>query len=332
MKAVVLKCRPNSEFHFGVPSVDQNSSLDTTSVIFHSDTLFSAIINTVAKVFPDDVELFINLFGYGNYSPKIKVSSGFYCIELQGKMIYFLPKPIDYNLEITDNHKLVKKVMFVSTEIWKQNIRPIDWEKKAVILQDKFVVSKEEWQNKRNYRVYHTNSVPKVHVHKPDKEDSIFYQTNLIIADGKQYVDNSSVHFYFLLEEELNEEDKKKLLTILNLLPIEGIGGERSSGCGKFENIEFRDDFPTDFVGNRRCSVSLSIPQDISEFKQFQYYNLVTRGGRNIGFNNQYLKKVKMILEGAVIESNAQGSVVDISPQSQKDYLRYGRTFSLPIT
>lgn len=339
MKAIILKCKPNAQFHLGKIAIDEDTSLNETSEIIHSDTLFSALVNVYDKIFGDTND-FIALFEKGN----IKISSCFYCLELEKetqldkKFIYFLPKPIHYNLVDvgSDNRKAFKKVKYISLGVWEAGTKPDAFETLTKI-DNKFVCLQNEVSKGKaaNLQIYNEIDLPKVAVHKPTKKDSIYYQTNIQIADNG----NTDIkpHFYFLLEDEqLDEVQKNRLNTCLHVLADTGIGGERSTGCGTFEGIEIRDFNIKVENATNHVAISLISPQDKAELGGIMCYQTITRGGRRIGIESArtYLKQVRMVAEGALLgHKNVKGKLVDISPErvAKKSFLRNGLTFSLPI-
>lgn len=62
MKAVILRCKPNAQFHFGKVALDSNMALANTSNYIHSDTLFSGLMNACAVLYPNQVQSFIDAF------------------------------------------------------------------------------------------------------------------------------------------------------------------------------------------------------------------------------------------------------------------------------
>ncbi len=257
MQAVILKCPPHAQFHFGRIAPDQNTSLDDTSTFIHSDTLFSSIVNTAARILePNELSMLLGWFESEN-AAKVRISSGFYCLETGEQYIYFLPKPVTWvakNTTKSKELKKIKKVAFVSKKIWEEGIKPDQWEATCHFIQDKFVIHSSELENVNiPPRIYHKDSLPKVNVHKPNRDNSIYYQTNIQL----QSTASIGVHFYFLLEHDLDEEAYRLLETVLNWIPEEGIGGERTVGCGQLAAIDYKD-FQLNINGTSRyCGISL---------------------------------------------------------------------------
>jgi CRISPR-associated protein Csm4 len=336
-QAIILKCSPQSRFHFGRVAIDADTSLNDSSMMPHSDTLFSAMIHLSARLFETETEVnnFVELFGKDALEPKIRLSSGFYCLEnAAGEFLYFLPKPLNFNLIKTDNHKDLKKIQFISKSVWEQGLKPADWVTKCKIIDKKFVVTNLEFDAfklSEQDKFFKEISLPKVTVHKEDKKGTFFYQTTVQIMPLEN---GSKVHFYFLLEtENLTDAENKALNQVLFLLPYEGIGGERTTGCGLFLGITKRA-FNLQVADNQHfVCVSLVNPNSNEEFKSFQNYQIVTRGGRQIGqSDHQFLKKVNMIAEGAVVANAIRGRIVSIAPTGMTTpYLRNGISMTLPF-
>jgi CRISPR-associated protein Csm4 len=327
-----------TKFHSGKIRVDTANMLEDSSVILHSDTLFSALINLANKVMPEQIEDVINWFS----SDKLHISSIFYCLEKNEKYIYFLPKPIHFDTEQGGaDRKSIKKIDFISKGIWEQKTAALDWfdENKCTVFDNEFVCLNSELyaigiaeKLRKSIRMYDIITTPKVHVHKSieDKNDRYYTQTNIHIADNEGI---ANVHLYFLLNDSLGKEVQGKLNTLLTLLPHEGIGGDRSAGSGIFEEkIESEFDFKNHELADKNIALSLSIPANDEEFKAFDMFKFTTRGGRQTA-NDGTLKRIRMIKEGAVLTDTVKGVIVDISndtkDKNKAQYLRCGKCLTL---
>lgn len=333
MNAIILKCKPYSSFHFGQVAVDADTSLNDTSAFLHSDTLFSALINLAARVYPDAIETILELFGHNTATPKVRLSSGFYCLQKGADEVYFLPRPLSSQFKTRTNHKDLKEIQFISKGLWEQGINADDWfdAAKCCIVQKKFAMTKAEYAAfnlTEKSEIYKTISMPKVALHKDTKKDSFYHQTNIQLGD----LGETQIHFYFLVERssELTAEETQKINVLFNMLPHVGIGGERTTGCGLFEDVEERS-FILNTDINCQVTVSLTNPKDLTEFKTFTQYQIVQRGGRQTGADGT-LKKVLMITEGSVAKSPVNGRIVDIALLTKNPYLRNGIGFTLPYS
>jgi len=336
MKAIVLHCAPGAQYHFGRIGADPDASLDSTSDFPHSDTLFSALVVTAAKAFPSQVKGLLTAFDSG----QLRLSSGFYCLQQSDVFVWFLPKPVHFDLERLEgeDRKMVSRVQFLSAGVWKSGFGPKDWVKNCVFLQSKKLVALQNEldtlgiavEDAGEIKVFDTATLPKVSVHKPTRENALFAQTNLQIADNRSLYPELRVNFYFLVDDQLPAELASVFQSVLSLLADEGFGGERSTGCGHIEQLSQHDfDLGLPDTG-LCCAVSLVNPADDADLKLLQQYKITTRGGRRT-LNDQQLSRVKMIAEGAVSKPGLKGRILDISAKQDKSYLRYGKALCLPM-
>jgi CRISPR type III-A/MTUBE-associated RAMP protein Csm4 len=335
MKAIILKCRPGSRFHFGRAAMRQNDTLSDTDEIIHSDVLFGAFISAVARLYPEvEVLKWKKHFEEGN----IVFSSAFYCVEYQGKIVYLLPKPISLNhfpLKTFDSiegaHKKLKRIKFISKGIWEKQLTPDDWFSNDDICfspESRVVCLKEEFGNDNvAYRLSEKMDTPKVKVRNISKEDTYYTQTDLVLVHDE----NISVHWYFLWENTgLDEEEKKQAEKIITLMAESGLGGERSTGCGHIEEVVFDRSFAinTDKLSEQYVSLSLIIPS-ASEHQELIAYQTVQRGGMYYGANKR-VKSVIATTEGAIIRSKINGSIANLSTED-RNHWRYGICFPIPL-
>lgn len=337
LQAYLLRCKPRARFHFGKVAPDNNTSLNATSEWLHSDTLFSAVVNILAALYPvtevdDLVEHFRN--------SDIRLSSAFYCLMQGESPIFFLPKPVHYR----SASKQLNRVKFISKAVWEEGWKPDDWgdPTKCVFLQNGAVVAARKEIKEiaaiktKKVNLFEEADAPRVKVHSIDQQDSFFYLTYLAIADNSELFADYTAHFYFLIETSEGFEktaDYQKIVDALHLLPVQGIGGERTSGCGQFEGLE-KIDFSLPQNQGGFCTLSLALPKP-EEFAQFEAYQVLTRGGRNFGSETtqSYLDFVRMLAEGAFSRTKITGDIANISGRvAQEVYLRYGMPIQLPVS
>lgn len=338
MQAVLLRCKPRARFHFGKIAPDENSWLNTADHWLPSDTLFSALANILADAYPDEVDNLLQHFAAG----RVKISSGFYVLEVNGKHIFFLPKPAHYALAVKEAGKKTFKdfndVKFISKTVWEKGWLFNDWEEHCHFLQEgQVVVAKGELPNDleenqiKKINLFKESDFPRVKVHTQKRENNFFSLTTISIGDNREVLQNSAVHFYFLLETEGNfkaTEDFKKIKTAINMLPDHSIGGERSTGCGRLESTAFIDFTPPSMGTGHYSSVSLTLPKNETELSQIERYQVTTRGGRKLGPTRQ-LKFVRMLAEGAYSTSLIEGSIAHIGYDKPEEFWRYGKAFCL---
>lgn len=350
MKAIILKTKPYSFFRLGAGSKDE------VDLIIHSDTLFSALVNMHSQVFENTnevIKLFIN--------NEINISSAFPLLadEKIEKIVLFLPKPeLEYN--ISENIKAEKKIKFISFKVWEDivknssnNLSKLSFTDESIhcILNECFVCLKDELNGgiltEENNSFITQQILAKTKVHSTSQEDSFYHETNIQLQPI-ELQNNKKLypHFYFLLDGSCNNKYLEELYTCLRLLADEGIGGERSTGKGHFDDIIIREVEISD-VSNAKnyFTVSLSNPINQEEFSSFLRYEIITRGGGSISLDDDFdnygfdtkpyrKKQVRMISEGALVNKPVKGRLVDISPDtntySHKIY-RNGKSFLLPV-
>lgn len=354
MKKVIIKSEPYSQFRLGV------DSLDKVSNIIHSDTLFSAITNLYSIVF-DDVENFIEAVN----NNKIRFSSAFPVLmdTQNSNHILFVPKPI---LNYPDeNTKELKKIEFVSLKLAEDILnaantetlkaeKPITSNENIVIIGSSFASLKDELKSidstVLNQNPLTSETIPKNRVHTNIQEDTLYHETNVQLMPlfNKAGKIVYQTQYYFFLETDIHDELYDKLKTILNLLPEEGIGGQRSQGKGLFYDTVI-DNFNIEKNPSViKLLLSLVNPQNQREFDNFIYYEILTRGGGSVRVDDfvnsdtetEVIKEVKkfrkqqvrMIKEGAVFKDSVQGQLVDISPENNNyghSFFRNGKCFSI---
>lgn len=338
MKAKLLKLKPNGRFHFGKPMIDSNTSLTDTDEFIHSDVLFSALVNNLATVkSKEDVNQFIKGFESG----AIKISSGFYCIENQKtsdvdkQYLFFLPRPVHIvntiSIEEYDKVKHVKRIKFIDSALLGKNIS--DWEVKSNFAMDTVSLT-ELGVGLDELSLYQKDIATHVGIRNKSEDTDVktggpFKVSYISISDLKEF--SLQVHFYFLYEVSDSKYESDFELAV-ELLSYNGIGGERSSGYGAIEAIETIESLPTCFEENNstyQMTLSKVVPK-AEEMKLLCYYTHSIRGGRET--TKGTLKSVAMLNEGAIVQKDIQGRLVDISVEENRSYLRYGKAFCIGLS
>jgi len=335
MKIARIPLLPNSRFHFGEFKVDVNVGLSSTSIIAHSDTLFSALINSYNII--NDAGKMVDAFR----DRKLNISSLYYYLEINQQIIYFLPKPvfIDADSKIDGNHKLRNKIKFVSKKIWEQGFNQNEWQnnQKYIILQNEFVLLKEEFDSilpgidADKIKIFNIIQSPKsphpqVPERKNDPKDSIFYLTNLEINDNK--IKDLIIGFYFIYSS--SEEFEIQLRDAVNVLAKSGIGGEKNNMGRTMGDPQF-DEFHLDLESENFTNVSVVSPANYSDFQNISLYKSFIRGGRKTSSGGGY-KVVRMIKEGALVSNKLEGKLIIIgTDDNNNDALRNGLAYLLPV-
>jgi CRISPR type III-A-associated RAMP protein Csm4 len=335
MLAVILKCKPGSRFHLGQSSMRQNETLTDTAEIIHSDVLFGAFIHTVAQHISKDLEKWKDYFKSG----KLIFSSAYYCLEYEQKKVYLLPKPISLNtIDITANktlqnaQKKLKKVKFISKGVWEKQLLPQDWlakDRLCFLPENRVVVLKEELNIQATaFKLSEKSDIQKVKIRSAEEKGSLYTQTDLVIMGNEDV----RIYWYFLVDmQELSESEQKEVKKLIEIMAIQGIGGERSTGCGQIESVEYDDRFALPIFpdSHQYVSLSLSIPT-VEEQNELLAYQIIQRGGMYYGSEKKQIKIVNMLTEGAVLSNTILGRIADLSDENKKHW-RGGTSFCVPI-
>ena len=366
MQLLKLRCKPGAQFRLG------SRSLDRTDSIIHSDTLFSGLANVWANIF-GDVETLCDWFD--GDAPKVRMSSGFYAVERRSasevlNTIYFLPRPpIEVDSDPDEGVKAWKKVRFISLGVYNrlgklasdQSGLYRSGEKllEHVNIGGKCLCTAAEIGGTANRAAADNKlamftaepNAPKVHVHKRDDKDAFYTETNLQFRDvplnGSEFLRG---HFYVLIDHSLAETDWNKLLACFRILADEGVGGERSTGKGRFESVEV-ERLPDELQNlpdssDLFLSLSMLSPRDQAEFNQLEAYDLTLRGAWTLGNDDEddgdtkanrtrefHRKQVRLVQEGALLSEEVRGRIVDVSPDNNPSHpiYRNGTAFTIPI-
>lgn len=342
-----------SPAHFGELGI----GIEETSDRIDSDTLFSAWISAYARLFGKDaVEELLQQFN----SPTIPVrmSSTFIYQEDGDRTIYYLPRPLkfpinypagDGDLEFFKTYKDLKYLPLEVWQRWYQGTGFTESDRTDLIAESKSKgASKGALRQAGTFDYHNARTIgqePKIAVDRITRATNL-YHTGFVQFQWQQDGDNiqSLSGLYFLVEfSKDNQQLEHDLQAALHFLGTEGIGGERSSGAGRFE-VEW-----------------LSLPQlwqDVVKFEQKTHYSLISlfwdddrstlkqliaddptacyeikaRGGWIVG-QQLRRKMVRMFAEGSVFGSQPIGKLANVTPSSFKTHTIYrsGISLSLPI-
>lgn len=329
MKAIILKCRSGSRFHLGESVNHRDTVLHNTSEHIHSDVLFGSFISAMAKTHPHKLDSFKQHF----INEKIRFSSALYCIKEKNadKYLFLLPKPVSLNLlKLEDclDYKAIKKVKFISKGVFEKGLQPNDWFSNQCTMPNNIsVFLKEEFtENNPEFSLYNKVDLQKVKIHSDESEGNLYSQTDIMLMGTEKY----EVNWYFLLDEQLPNEDRDIFYKTLELMAINGIGGERSTGCGAIEDMEIIEDFSIDIhhPSDKHVLLSLAFPLE-SETNQYLLYKTKTRGGMWYDAKKR-LKHIMAIEEGCILNGSISPQIIDLS-ENNYPYWKYGGNISYPL-
>ncbi|AZR72424.1 type III-A CRISPR-associated RAMP protein Csm4 [Anoxybacter fermentans] len=339
MKVVKLLIGDRAKFHFG------NYKRELTSV-FSSDSLFSAIINNYALLYPEKTEQIIDKFRKREYLiSSCYLGIDFWNGEKKKKTIYFLIKPFwrigrDRNEENDDDlrkRKMIKKLKYLSLNVYNDLLNAWNEEKgffeydlsAQFIIGNKFCISNQEvddlnltFEEKRklaDLNFIKEYSTPKVAVNRITNKSEAFYYENNIELSYKKIGDYTLKPFFYFLANQAFVENKE-IRASLNLLCDEGLGGRRSMGIGQFQNCVYEDITGVlSHEGNKYISLSIVFPKK-EEVDNVLSYNLVKRNGYIFSNGGRAFRKkdVRVMQEGSIFNCKVEGQFLDLKPEGFK--------------
>lgn len=332
MKLVLFQCRAGSPFRLG------QVSLDTTDDIIHADTLCSALLNVHSLCFGREAsDQLVMAIAKG----QIRFSSAFHCIEQAENYIYYLPKPSSFSPPGIDDPKTRKRIRYISLGAWSAAENGgILGGTHFTTHQELTLLGLEKHENLADFPLVKEALIPHVRVHHDGQDEGYYNSLRLEMQAWTSRGRYWQVHYYCLLDDRAESSISKKLHTALHMLADEGVGGDRSVGCGLFESVSVHEasGFPLPQEHSKHLvSLSPTRPADAHEFAAFSSYRFQTRGGGTVGRSSneiEHRKQVRMIAEGASLSRPVLGSFADVSPAPQSEdsvrMLRYGINLSIP--
>lgn len=315
MEISICKLSPKSPIHLG----KKEGVLESTELILHSDTIFSAFCNVYRLIYGNDklddlITKFLN-------KPLFLISSGFPFKE--DILLFPIPKNIIFK------EKWKKRIKFIPKEIFENICKGEDinnYLKRENLCQDKVVILGEEKESFEN--IWYLENIPRVSIDSITSSSQIYHFGQVI------YSTKSGI---FFLIKYFDKKIKKEFETTMRVLADEGIGGDRSSGKGLFEiprflKIDLNVPESSDFFVN--LSLYYPIKEEVFDIKD-AYYELMERKGWVYSFGGRSMRResVRMFNEGSVFKENKNiGKMVDITPSAFKEHniYRYGYTFKIP--
>lgn len=308
--------------------------MDRTSNAIHSDTLFSALSNSLVKLFGDkEFEIF---------EERIIISSVFPGLRGISKDILFLPMPnIPIKGENLPEHKKYKKLQWISIEALKELVEGFDVDSKSItsellknfeFLNSRSLVTRREFEEiKEEVNFLGTILEPKVSLDRETQESNLYFQENLELHPVKTSSNKELTPFlYFLRVKDTDLDDI--FIPTLNLFIEEGLGGERTTGKGIFDFYEREElDLPDD--GSFEITLSLTLPKR-EEVSNLIYYQLVKRDGfiyyqKATGLRKKSHFKIK---EGSLVKSPYLGDNINVSPREDIKVISYGRSLGFKFS
>jgi len=344
---VCYRLAARSPFHIG----ERGVGIEESSVVLHSDTLFSALCLTLREL-GENLNTFLTRF------PRVQVEKDTRPVSLQGEDppplrissafpyagdVYFFPRPMvrPQGLdEIGDPGlgKTLKKILFVSQPIFEALLagRPVaDYLveddpdrpgkkrlRRGVLLQDgRAWVTPEEVEQLQDFedrrtgeiRLWVEETVPRVTVDRMTNRSQVYAAGRVRFAPG--------CGLFFLVEYE-DPSQRPRLEKALRALGDAGVGGERSCGHGQF-NLEIVRTLslaePPSDQANAFVTLALywpTEPEVLNNVLEGASYGLLNRRGWVSSPDGMNLRRrgVRMLIEGSMLRRRPKGALADVKP------------------
>jgi CRISPR-associated protein Csm4 len=329
--------------HFGELGIGMEESSERA----YSDTLFSAWVSSYARLFGRKaVEDLFDRFPQPERSPHLeapfRLSSTFV---YQGET-YYLPRPIEhprgYPEEDLAFAKEYKELNYLPRAVWRrwyqeEGFKDSDRAELELKVKQSKTFGKLEQAKTFDYsKAFKTQRTPKVSLDRTTRASN-FYHVGFV-----QFQFNAGLYFliYFPSTDSVLES---QLQAALNLLGEDGIGGEKSSGAGRFAATWH--DLDESWIHlvqfsqpNAYSLISLLWEYPFpSECLQRASYALRERSGWIVSpVSGQQARRqaVQMFTEGSVFPQSINGMLANVTPEKFKAHpiYRSGISLSLPIS
>ncbi len=313
-----------SGLHIGKQGMAQERS----SIIYHSDSLFSALFQTLAAV-SDKIHFDELLNEFNSGDPPFSITSAY---PFAGDIRFF---PMPLNVRFAENpqdktnalkEKELKRISFVSEKIFRkllgnysklsENLIPTQ------LLKGGLLVSEAELQNlpvdirKNGRRIFEDQEKhARVTIGRINNASNLFFTGNVRFAPD--------CGLWFGIKWLKQTSPWKETLPFLfSLLEDEGIGGERSSGIGQVKIEPWRTVELPDPSGKLWITLSryLPLPEEFPALSDKNArYSLDFVGGwmYSPGSSSQRRKSINMLKEGSVLGALANqpiGKIENVAP------------------
>jgi len=328
--------------HFG----DLGIGMEKSGERAYSDTLFSAWVSSYARLFGGEAveQLFARFPKQAQSSPlepPFRLGSTF----VYYNETYYLPRPIEppkgYPEDSLAFAKEYKKLTYLPLKIWQrwyqgEGFTDADREELELKVKQPKTFGKLEEAKTFDYsKTFQSQRVPKVSLDRTTRASN-FYHVGFV-----QFQPEAGL--YFLIHfPEADSSLEDELKAALDFLGDEGIGGEKSSGAGRFTATwHDLDEVWKSVVNFKQFNfhglISLLWEHPFaSEYLQGASYALQERGGwiaSPVSGQQARRQSVQMFTEGSVFPQPISGMLANVTPGNFKAHpiYRSGISLSLPI-
>lgn len=310
----IVKLHFTAPVHLG----DIGIGLEESGIVLHSDTIFNAICNALAKL--NGTEWVTDFLEEFSGKPCFRISSGFPFI---GDTLFF-PKPrnrANINEELRQEYgKRLKKTSYLTKDYFERWIGGDELSKKDL----------EEITGCDISEHCKEMLLPKVSVGRAQAESSIYFLGSV------RFKENSGLWFIVDCDDG---DYETVVLPALRLLQHDGIGGKRAWGYGAFRLTDGTIDMELP-EADMHLLLSLYYPED-HEKRLFALlksrWDFVLRGGYALPYGlkgSQQKPQMLFISEGSVFEEKPAGKLVEYDSHIEGLHrlYHYGLAYSIPIS
>lgn len=310
----IVKLHFTAPVHIGELGV----GLEESELVLHSDTIFNAICNALAKL--NGLEWVTDFLEEFNENPYFRISSGFPFI---GDTLFF-PKPrnrANINEELQQKYgKRLKKTDYLAKEYFERWIGGDELSEEDLKEITGLDISK----------YCKKTLLPKVSIDRTQAESNIYFLGSV------RFKRNSGL--WFLIDCD-NSDYKTIVLPALRLLQHDGIGGKRAWGYGAFELEDDTIDINLPDT-DTHLLLSLYYPED-NEKRLFALkesrWDFVLRGGYAHPYGikeSQQKPQMLLIREGSVFGEKPSGKLIEYGSHIEglHKLYHYGLAYTIPIS
>jgi len=298
-----------SPLHIG----DDEAGIGVENVqsIIHSDTIFSALVNAASLMNNGSVDFLLR----GNS----RISSAF----PYDKKNYYLPRPfLPLPTSFGRYSKEAKECKFLQEGDFR------DWIEGKL---NEGNVMDSISRSQQASQVSTLDVRPRNASDRQTSSTALYHCGEVVFEKG--------CGLYFILETD--ENGKEQFREILNALATLGLGGERSSGYGRFS---YEMSGPVDREGKWReikssggkfsCLLSLWYPEEKEQIDIGAYQTVLRKGWIFSASSAKQMKRktLRMFREGSIFGNQPVGKLVDVTPSGfdHKVY-RWGKALSVKV-
>ena len=307
MRFKIYKLHFKGAVHFG------EGGLITSADTLMADTLFGALCSEAAMQGDGILEKLVDHAKAGD----LLISDGLPYIGQE----FYVPKPVVEVQGREEGDSKIKKAL--------KKLRYIPSDKMDSYLRGEMDIAAEASRFHEGFSA--SDMIEKVTV----PEDEV---TRPYAVAVKRYKEGSGL---YLCVGHNDEEVRELFEMLLEQLSYSGIGGERSSGYGRFEWTAAEDEelssrlIKTDAEKYMSLSVCLPNDSELDEVVEEASYMTVRRGGwvSSVTYADTLRKKkeIYMLAAGSVFDRKFDGDIYDVSDGGRHPVYRYGKPMLIAI-